>query len=153
MQEETIEEYNAVKKLSGINLLAELKIHHIGYLVKKMEKAKKLLQMLGYEIEKDIVYDEFRDVEICFLVMDGYRIELVSPRSNESDVGELQLKIGNSLYHICYEVDDLEDCIKQLKHESFIIWEKPKEAVALDNRRAAFLIQGQVGMIELLERS
>lgn len=56
-----------------------LKIHHIGYLVKKIEKAKKSFEALGYLVEQDTVYDDIRKVNICFLVKDGYRVELVSP--------------------------------------------------------------------------
>ena len=48
------------------------KIHHIGYLVKKIERAKELFQGLGYTLEKEIIYDSFRDVDICFLRGGGY---------------------------------------------------------------------------------
>ena len=128
------------------------KIHHIGYLVKKIERAKELFQGLGYTLEKEIIYDSFRDVDICFLRGGGvYRIELVSPRSIESVVGKLRVKIGNSPYHICYEVENLEKCIDFLRGNKYVIWEEPHEAVALENRRVAFLMSGQIGMIELLE--
>lgn len=44
-----------------------LSIHHIGYLVKKIEKARQAFLSLGYEAEQDIVYDHIRKVNICFL--------------------------------------------------------------------------------------
>jgi len=56
-----------------------MKIHHIGYLVKSMEKAQKTFTELGYRIEQETVYDDYRQIDICFLEKDGYRIELVCP--------------------------------------------------------------------------
>ena len=69
-----------------------LSIHHIGYLVKKIEKARQAFLSLGYEAEQDIVYDHIRTVTICFLVKDGYRIELVAPVSEDSVVSGLLMK-------------------------------------------------------------
>lgn len=73
--------------------MPSLKIHHIGYLVKKLEKAKKTFESLGYLAEQDTVRDEIRKVDICFLIKDGYRVELVSPFSEESVVSGLLKKI------------------------------------------------------------
>ena len=42
--------------------------------------------MLGYEITQPATYDEIRKIHICFLEKDGYRIELVSPASEDSVV-------------------------------------------------------------------
>ena len=34
----------------------------------------------------------------------------------------------------------------------FVIWQEAHEAIALGKRRVAFMIHGQIGMIELLEK-
>ncbi len=60
-------------------------------------------------------------------------------------------KIGNSPYHICYEVDNLENAIEELGQKRFVLWEEPQIAPAIDDRRVAVLVNGQMGMIELLE--
>jgi len=70
-----------------------LTVHHIGYLVKKIDKAIQTFQSLGYEIEQDTVYDDIRKVNICFLTKDGCRVELVSPVSEDSVVSGLMKKI------------------------------------------------------------
>ena len=97
-----------------------LKIHHIGYLVKKIEKAKKTFEVLGYHIEQDTVYDEIRKVDICFLIKDGYRVELVSPVSADSVVSGLLKKYKNTPYHICYEAEDPEEACQELTSNGFI---------------------------------
>lgn len=51
-----------------------LKIHHIGYLVKKINAAVKEFEHLGFTLIQDITYDNYRKVNICFLEKDGYTI-------------------------------------------------------------------------------
>ena len=128
-----------------------LKIHHVGYLVKKIEKASKAFEKLGYSKEGGPVYDDHRDIDIVFYSKDGYRIELVSPRSERSVVYKLMSKYGNSPYHICYETDDLEKELDRLTNEGFVAWDEPHGAVAFDNRKVCFLIHPFMGMIELLD--
>ena len=61
--------------------MSALRVHHIGYLVKKIEKAKQTFELLGYRTEQDVVYDDIRKIDICFMVMGDCRVELVSPVS------------------------------------------------------------------------
>ena len=63
-----------------------MKVHHIGYLVKKGEKAAQAFEALGYAREGDWTHDQIRKVDILFLEKDGYRIELVSPYAVDSVV-------------------------------------------------------------------
>ena len=129
----------------------QLKIHHIGYLVKKMDRAIKAFTDIGYEVESETVYDEYRGVDICFLLKDGYRIELVSPKTKDSVVYSLMKKYGNSPYHICYTCEDMNGEIVELSGKGYVVYDKPHEAVAFDNHYVCFLIHPYLGMIELLE--
>lgn len=130
--------------------MSTLKIHHIGYLVKKIEKAKQTFETLGYVTKQDTVYDEIRKVHICFLQKDGYCIELVSPASEDSVVSGLMKKIKNSPYHICYEAADPEAAYRELTADGFTAIDTPTPAPALDGRRVVFLMSPVIGMIELL---
>lgn len=130
--------------------MPSLKIHHIGYLVKKIEKAKKTFEVLGYHIEQDTVYDEIRKVDICFLIKDGYRVELVSPVSADSVVSGLLKKYKNTPYHICYEAEDPEEACQELTSNGFIAIDTPTPAPALGGRRVVFLTSPVIGMVELI---
>lgn len=130
-----------------------LKIHHIGYLVKKIEKAQKTFEALGYRTEQDIIYDDIRKVNICFLVKDDYRVELVSPGSEDSVVSGLIKKYKNSPYHICYETDDFPAAYDELTSSGFIAIDTPTPAPALNNCEVVFLSNAAIGMIELINRS
>ncbi len=130
-----------------------MKVHHIGYFVKNIEKGKRSFIDLGYEVEQDVVRDEYRGIDIAFLVKDGYRVELVSPYTEESVVYDLRKRMGNSPYHICYEVADMDTAIGELQAQRFVVTQEPHEAVAIDGKRVCFLIHGQIGIIELVEES
>ncbi len=128
-----------------------LTVHHIGYLVKKIEKAVQAFQLLGYETEQDIVYDDIRKVNICFLTKDGCRVELVSPVSEDSVVSGLMKKYKNCPYHICYETADFDADYAALTANGFIAIDTPTPAPALDGREVVFLNSAAIGIIELLK--
>ncbi len=127
-----------------------MKIHHIGYLVKKTDKAIKAFQGLGFTLTKDVVLDEYRQADICFLEKDGYVVELVSPVSKDSVVAELMKTHGNTPYHICYETDNMEETINELMQQHYVVCSETHSAVALNNRNVCFMIHPYLGMIELL---
>ncbi len=128
-----------------------MKIHHVGYLVKKIEKAVKAFQDLGYDYTREIGLDEYRKANICFLEKDGYVVELVSPVSKESVVADLIKRTGNSPYHICYETDSMEEDIARLQEQHYIMCSQLHSAVALNGKRVCFMIHPYLGMIELAE--
>lgn len=128
-----------------------LKVHHIGYLVKKIDAAVLSFQNLGYRVIQDTVHDDIRKVDICFLQKDGYCIELVSPTSEDSVAAGLLKKYKNSPYHICYETDNFDEDYQNLLSNGFISIDTPTPAPALQNREVAFLTNASMGMIELIK--
>lgn len=130
--------------------MTSLTVHHIGYLVKKIEKAKDAFLSLGYQIEQDTLQDEIRKVDICFLIKDGYRVELVSPYAEDSVVSGLMKRYKNSPYHICYETTDFDSALTDLTANGFITIDTPTPAPALGGRDVVFLNSAVLGMIELI---
>lgn len=127
-------------------------IHHIGYIVKNIEKSVDKFYQLGYVAEGETVYDEFRDIDILFMKNGDYRIELVSPKSEKSVVYDTLKRYGNSTYHICYYSDDIEKSIEEYCSNGYIVANELKEAPAINGKRVAFLFSRHVGLIELVER-
>lgn len=128
-----------------------LKIHHIGYLVKKLDAAILSFQNLGYQISQDTTYDDIRKVNICFLEKDNYCIELVSPVSDDSIVSGLLKKYKNCPYHICYETENFDEDYQTLLSNGFISIDTPTPAPALQNKEVVFLTSASMGMIELIK--
>lgn len=130
--------------------MSSLTVHHIGYLVKKIEKAKQSFLLLGYEIEQDTIYDEIRKVDICFLIKDGCRVELVSPCSEDSVVAGLMKRYKNSPYHICYETKEFAQDFAELTANGFLAVDELTKAPALGGREVVFLNNASLGLIELI---
>jgi len=130
-----------------------VKIHHVGYLVKKLERAVSAFHKLGYAVSQETMRDEYRKIDIVFLEKDGYRIELVSPYVPDSVVGELIKRLGNCAYHVCYETPDLDAEVERLRDERYVVCGEAAPAPACGGGRVIFLIHPYLGMIELLEKA
>lgn len=128
-----------------------MKIHHVGYLVANIDKAMKTFGDLGYELTQDTVNDTGYGVDISFMKNGDYLIELVSPVTEESVVRGLMKRFKNSPYHICYECDQLEAAVDDMKSKGFVAWDEPHVAPALQDKRVCFMIHPKAGMIELVE--
>lgn len=128
-----------------------MEIHHIGYLVGNLEKAEAEFHKLGYQTVSVTTHDTIRFVDVCFLQMGGYIIELVSPYKKESIVSGLLKKYKNMPYHVCYETSEFENELRYLEANGFTRIGQPCLAPALQGRRVCFLVSAKVGMIELLE--
>ena len=128
-----------------------MKIHHVGYLAKNIEKTRKKFLELGYTVERSVDYDDIRDINIEFLVNGDYRVELIQPMSENSPMYPLLKHYKNSPYHFCYEVEDMEAVIKELEDKHYTVIQAPNTAPCIDGRRVTFLNNISMGIIELVE--
>lgn len=128
-----------------------MKIHHVGYLVKNIDKSLTDFVKLGYKKESEIIHDEFRKINICFLVNGDYRIEFVEPTEECEFLKNLIKKIGVGTYHLCYESDDFEKDVKNLTENGYIIAQEKAEAVAIDKKNVVFLYSRNAGLIEIID--
>ena len=55
-----------------------MKIDHIGYAVKRIDRALSAFEKLGFVFEP-VIDDRNRNVKLAFGEKDGFRIELVAP--------------------------------------------------------------------------
>ena len=129
-----------------------MKIDHIGYAVKQIDRAVESFETLGF-IFGEIVEDIERNVKIRFGELDGYRIELIQPldKMKQSPVDAYLSKIGPTAYHICYASVELEDEIEKLQKQGFRMICKPKKAEAFGGRRVVFMTSIGIGLIEIVE--
>ncbi len=132
-----------------------MRVHHIGYLVKKMDKARNAFFGLGYtdcpEPLCGVVYDETRGIDISFIEKDGYRVELICPKNEESKFYPLLKKYKNCAYHLCYETDDFEAEVAQLQQTGWTIIDEAAPAPAIEGKRVCFMVNLAMGIIELVE--
>lgn len=133
-------------------MLAEFRFHHIGIAVFSIDETAEMYLAAGYE-KTETIFDPIQNVHICFLTKDGMpMMELLAPHDETSPVYQTLQKNGVTPYHCCYEVDDMEDAIRQLRKMRYVATSKPVPAVAIDHRRVCFLYHKKMGLIELVER-
>lgn len=127
-------------------------IHHFGYAVKKIPESISDFEKLGFKLKTEIFTDQTRNVDICFMEKDGVSIEVIAPQDQESPVYSLLKKNGSTLYHICYQSNNFEEDICRLKKDGFLVVEEPKEAIAIECSRVAFLYKNSIGLLEVVEK-
>lgn len=133
-------------------MLPDFIFHHIGIATKSIQKTAKYYLDAGFCMTEEIT-DPIQKVKITFLTKAGMpRIELLEPAEGDSPVTKILSKSGVCPYHICYEVDDIEVSISELKKKRFLPLFKPVKAIALENRLICFLFNSDVGLIEILQK-
>lgn len=129
-----------------------MQVDHIGYVVKNIEKALIEFEKLGYEKCSTFFDDENRKVRILFVKKNEYLLELIEPKDETSDAYAYLKKMQNGPYHICYKVDNIDESIKQLVEEGYMIVKEKSSAIAFENKNVCFLYKRSMGLIELVEK-
>ena len=132
-------------------MLLNLRFHHIGYAVHDILVTAEYYIKAGWTLS-DIQTDTVQNTKIVFLSKEKMPlIELVAPVDETSPIVKTLEKAGVSTYHICYEADDIQQAVAELRKQKYIPLFNPVEAVALDNRKICYLYNKSVGLIEIVE--
>ncbi len=133
---------------------AAFKIDHIGIAVPDIERAlSQYADMFGYKLLRGPYDDPQQQARVAFIGNDSTGdppLELVAPLGADSQVQRVLAK-GLSLYHVCYEVPDLEEAIKHLRASGCLLVSGPTPAVAYDGRPIAWLYTPNRQLTELVE--
>ena len=129
-----------------------MRIDHIGYAVRRLDRAMDALKTLGFRFEPPLD-DTARNVRLVFGENDAYRVELVCPldRAKPSPVDGYLGKTGPAPYHICYRTGNLERAVEDLRAQGFRVVIPPEKAVAFEGRRVVFLMSLHAGLLEIVE--
>lgn len=123
-------------------------LHHIAIACESLEKGyRDAGRVFKIKSSSDIVYDPNQDAYLQMLYCeDGTSIELVSGNAVLAYV-----KRGIKLYHLCFEVENIEKAITEQCNQGFILIREARPALLFDNRRVAFLMTS-LGLIEFIEK-
>ncbi len=130
-----------------------MRIHHVAYVTADLEKkSAQLAALLRMRPIGNPVVDPVQGVRIQFMeTADGSLVELLEPYGERSPVLR-HLQRGGGLYHVCYEVDDLEGTLRRVRDsgDAVVVCE-PVPAPAIDGRRVAFVVTEDRDLIEFVE--
>ena len=140
-----------------------MKVDHIGYAVRDIRAAQKMLEILGFQFPEKTITDTARNVYISFGTSEAhgsaedpshgeYRVELIAPIGDApSPVDRILKKVGATPYHICYSSDHFEEDLAALEESGYMTVVPPESAVAFGGRRVIFMFHRAVGLIEIVE--
>ncbi len=113
------------------------KIDHIGVAVKSIEAALPFYKAMGADVNH-IEEVASQKVKTAFIKVGATTIELVEATSPESPIAKYLEKNREGLHHVCFEVDDVATCLKNLKDAGVpLIDNEPK--VGAHNMLVAFV--------------
>lgn len=114
-----------------------MKLDHIGIAVGSIEEALKTYQSLGFHVE-DIVTIPEQKVRLAILPIGQSRIELLEPTGANSVIQKFLEKKGQGIHHLCFEVENLEQKVNELKQTSVLILDQ-MPCRGYGDRKVAFL--------------
>ena len=92
-----------------------MKLHHIGIVVKNIQKSLgELNQYLNFESTTVPSLVGSQKVNICFLKTNNVFLELIEPAQKNSPISDFVKKKGG-FHHLCFEVDDIHVELERMK--------------------------------------
>lgn len=113
------------------------KIHHIAVVVPELTESLHFWQDqlgLGLDNIEDVPSQK---TQVAFFPLGEGEIELVTPTTQDSGVAKYLEKRGPGLHHICLEVDDIDEMLRELKEKGVVLIDET--ARELDGRKMAFI--------------
>jgi methylmalonyl-CoA/ethylmalonyl-CoA epimerase len=114
---------------------------HAGIAVRSISNAVK-------GVEK--IEDPIQMVNVAFIYVNNFRIELIEPISEKSPITKT-LDKGQSLYHLCFRVPDIKKALETSRKHGFHSIARPVPAKAFNDNKVAWVFSKVYGLFELIE--
>ena len=127
------------------------KINHVAIAVPEVDAA-----LTFWRDAMGLAVDHIEDVPsqkatVVFIPVGESEVELVRPTSEDTGVAKFLAERGGGMHHLCFEVDDIDGMLTQLKEKGVrLINETPLD---LPGRRMAFVHPKSTGgvLVELYQ--
>ena len=115
-----------------------MKLHHIGIVVKNIQKSLgELNQYLNFESTTVPSLVGSQKVNICFLKTNNVFLELIEPAQENSPISEFAEK-GGGFHHLCFEVENIFEEIEKMKKKGARVIVEPTKG--FEDRLIAFVL-------------
>lgn len=106
------------------------RLDHVGIVVNDLDEALATYRdQLGFALLERVTISE-QMVEAAFLDGHNSTIELITPTDDASGTAKFLANRGEGTHHVCYEVDDLQAALAELKAQGVrLIDESPRRGV------------------------
>ena len=103
------------------------KVDHIGIAVHDIEEARQPCETLGLTVTHVKEVSD-QQVKVAFLPVGDTEVELVQPTTADSGVARFLENRGEGVHHLCFEVDDIEATLADLKAQGMrLIDQEPRQ--------------------------
>lgn len=129
------------------------KVHHIGIAVQDIEKSLAVYRdLLGLQLE-GLHEVEDQKVITAFFPVGETHIELIQPTEGNVGVTKFLEKRGEGVHHICFEVDDIEQALQDVKARGAVLIDETPRVIENGRKKMAFLHPKSTGgvLIELYQ--
>jgi methylmalonyl-CoA/ethylmalonyl-CoA epimerase len=130
-----------------------MRLHHVGIVVDAIDRHRgNYCKFFQLEPVSDVVTDTTQHVNVQFLANESGEtsLELIEPLPGPSPVRRA-LEKGETLNHLCFEVDDIERSVAEATSNGAVCVRTPVPAAAFDGRRIAFVFYRGIGLVEFVE--
>ncbi len=91
------------------------KIDHIGIMVRDMDEAMRRYELAFNLKTSHVEINEEFKVKICFIPVGEVLVEFIEPLEKDGKFGRILKEKGESVHHIAYRVDDIDEAVKHLR--------------------------------------
>lgn len=113
------------------------KINHVAIVVRDIEESLKFWEeQLGLKLDHIEVVPT-QHSRVAFIPVGDSEVELVQPTSSDSGLAAYLEKRGEGMHHICFEVDDIDAKLTELKEKGVRLINETAEV--LPGRKMAFI--------------
>lgn len=130
-----------------------MRLHHVGIVVDAIDRHRgNYCKFFELEPVSEVVTDSTQHVNVQFLANRSGEtsLELIEPLPGASPVRRA-LEKGETLNHLCFEVQDIERSVAEAKSNGAVCVRTPVPAAAFDGRRIAFVFYRGIGLVEFVE--
>lgn len=130
-----------------------MKLEHIGIAVQSINERRKFWEkILGFRVNQTIEVSS-RKVKVAECDVGGTKIEFLEPISDDSPIAKFLENKGEGIQHLCFEVENIEETIKNLKKEGIVMIDDVPRAGAFARKVAFIHPRSTYGvLIELCEK-
>jgi len=131
-----------------------MKFHHIGIVVNNIADDGKILKNVLQPKKVSVPFhDKIQKVNITFLDVGNFYIELIEPAETETPITSFLEKNGPGIHHLGFEVEDIKNEITKLRQKGGLVVCKP--VLGFENRLISFIFMDSLPfkLIELFSMS
>jgi methylmalonyl-CoA epimerase len=113
------------------------RIEHIGIAVKSIKDAMKFYGDVLNLALSEIIDVPNRKLRIAFIELSGTKLELLESMEEGSVIDKFIQKKGEGIHHICFEVEDFDKVVSELKDKKVELVDEPR--IGAEGKKIVFL--------------